>query len=207
MDKAISIRFKEITDDLAANANAAENADVRTALKQLESLHEEVVEKLSLFGSENAEKRKINNSLERQIRELSGQVETLQTERNEFSQKATEIPEELEGLRKFKNQYVEKRNNEFFTKFESIQSNPRFEKAKELFKLPEEKDGKLDWGSLNETDIEQNINKMNELETIEYFEKKKSVSGKPGSVTQPNLMEQIENATSIEELKQIQAGM
>ena len=88
------------------------------------------------------------------------------------------LPQDYENLKaeneKYKTQlseYVNGKRQELAKIYESkLSKHPRWEKAKDFFKMPPAEQGKIKWDELTEEDLNANFAKIKEWEGLGYFE-------------------------------------
>lgn len=140
--------FKNDLQGEVKTANA-ESKERRLALKESErKLNEALADK-------DAEIEKLNKKVNDPT--VASELETLKGEKAAFEKKWSDI--------------VTERRKTLQTEIEKLADNPKFEKVKNLLKLPKpDKDGKLVFDKLEESEIEHNAAKLAEWKEIGYFE-------------------------------------
>ena len=165
-------------------------SDLTTKNEQLSTEVDEIEKAKARAESEAISRRKAIAKIEVNLEKQESAVEAKDAEIANLKKKM-ENPEGLEELQK-KYDTLHGENEKFtaeWTKivagkrkslverFETLKDDPKWEKAKEFFKLPDAKDNKLLWDELSEQDLEANIQKIEEWDSIGFFETKKPSSG------------------------------
>ena len=153
----------EIAPKIDAQLGKLES-EITTLSQQLTGLKQDYEAKsLSLKNvtAESIDRRKKLSDLHTEIENKNGEIELMKNKVGE-----------VEDLTKFKQSVIAKQRGSFVKEFEDIVKHPKFEKVKSKFKLPEpDKDGKFDLSKIEDADMDNNIEKLNELNEIEYFDK------------------------------------
>jgi len=162
--------FKKLLSEIR-EALGDDIGKVDAKLKQIEreadSLSSELID-----VKKEAKERRLNE------RKLQSQIEEKETLIEEWKQKAEnpEGKEEFETI-KAENEKLKERWASVLTEkrktlqaeFEKLEKNPKWEKAKKQFRLPEEKDGAYLFDKWTDEDVEHNAAKLQELKELEYF--------------------------------------
>lgn len=141
-----------------------DNATINPLLKEIEAEYNDVVDSLKAVNSES-KARKLK------LRELETEKEEWETKLTELQQKSdtSHLETELQELREYKKKVFTDNRNSFVDRFGKIVNHPNFEKAKTKFHLPEKDGDKFNWEKLEEDKMVENINKLKELDELEYF--------------------------------------
>lgn len=186
--------IKDLIEQVSSKLPDEVKSEVGSILKSIENEANDLQSSLTAANSES-KSRKI------ELRELKGKFDDVDIEKSSMQKQIDELNEklkdptkdkELEGLRAFKKNTIQANRQSFINEFEKIKEHPRFEKAKQKFKLPEEEeDGKLKWDSIEDQDMEVNMNVLRDLKDLEYFaveDKNKNVfSGQGGAGHKPTI--------------------
>lgn len=146
---------------------------VGSTLKVIESEAMELSDSLKAANSESKD-RKIK------IRELDSKIQDFDIEKQALEAKISELntqlknPErdsELQNLRKYKEDNLNRQRESFINSFGEIEKHPNFEKAKGRFVIPSEKDegGGIKWDQVKPEEMEKNINTLADLNALDYF--------------------------------------
>ena len=202
-------KFEEILSDISTKVTGDDADSVKTSLKQLGVLHNDVVDKLQTFGEENKEKRGVIQNLTKQIRNVEDERDNFKTEIGDFKTNNESTQAELERLKTFEADSRKRSRALYIDKVKSIEGHTAFEKVQELLKVPEKKDDSFDWDSLEDNDLEVNYNEIQKLEKLDYFGStpKKSTDGSLASQGTADISDQIAQANTFEELKNIQESL
>ena len=162
------MKLSEKVDQVRSQLSSEDLDKVGALLEEIKSEGISISDSLSAVNSES-KNRKIK------IKELQDQLETLSIERDDFKNKfegfdTSTLENEREQYKKKYHSLLDGQRNAFAAALEKVKDHPNWDKAKSMFKMPEEKDGKIDWATLAPEDIEHNINKWSELEKLGYFE-------------------------------------
>ena len=188
--RSSQMAIKDLIAQVSAKLPDEVKSEVGSILKSIENEAEDLQSSLTAANSES-KGRKI------ELRELKTKLDDVDVEKGSLQKQIEELNEklkdptkdkELEGLRNFKKQTIQKNRQSFIAAFDKIKEHPNFEKAQSKFVIPE-KDGedKLDWSKIEDTDMEKNMNVLNDLNDLEYFaveNKGKPYAGQGGTATQ-----------------------
>jgi len=201
--------LKSILDKIRENAIAKEGAEdaLSEALHLLENDGKDTLQSLSVATTEAITRKKKIRSLEETFQDLQIENESLKEERKDDT-----TEQELQTLREFKKSTVKQQVNTFGETLAKIKDHPNFEKAKDLFKLPEpSEEGVFDLSAVSEDDMSHNLAELQKLNKLSYFEaegekddRKKDVDGNKGAVIPKGIEERIKSAKSQKELEAIQ---
>lgn len=89
--------------------------------------------------------------------------ENVVKERDELKGQIEQFQQKWQGV-------VTERRNLAKTEIEKLAKHPKWDKAKSLFTLPEEKDGAFNWEKWEDQAVESTFAKLNELKAIDYFD-------------------------------------
>lgn len=200
--------FQETLNDISSKVSGDNADEVKTSLKKLGSLYNDQTDKVKSFGAENKDKRTKITALESQVRDFEHNSETFKGSFDKLKATNTSLLEEVEDLRQFKSNTFAVQKKTLGTKLETYMKHPNFDKASKFLNVPEaNKEGVIDWESLDESQIETNQKELARLEDLDYFNnqpKKKEVDGSL-KVNAPNSVElDVQNATSMDQLREIQ---
>jgi len=148
---AIAAIRKELTSE--------ELDKVNTHLKTIEREFSDVFEDTKAFLDESISRKNKIKELTQENENLKDQVEKAgdKTALNTLQKSYDELKKENENLKGFQSQIYGQRKTEFLNLFDKVKDHTDFDKVKPFLKIPEEKEGKLDWeGSLPE-DISNNL--------------------------------------------------
>jgi len=163
----------------------------KESLGKLErSLDKEVWEKVSSIVTEmeesyeSLEKKEYKNfkdatNRKSRIEEYETEIENLKTENQSLNNSG--LNEKLEEITKERDSYkteidtwketeAKANRDKFLSKYDSIKDHVDFEKAKNFFKLPEVKDEKMDWDSLENDAFKSNLSELEKMETLGHFQ-------------------------------------
>ena len=197
--------IKKLLEQVRSQLDGETAEKVNSVLKEIETGVVDIVDSLKAANSESKSRKLKIRDLEEKISDYEVQVEKLQKESD-----TTELTKELESLKAFKSEVITRQRESFTNRFKEIKSHKNFEKAAKLFTLPEpDKDGEYDFSKLEDSDFDRNIQKLNELDALDYFgeQSKKSVDGKKTDQSPADISERISGAKTIEELEAIQDEM
>jgi chromosome segregation ATPase len=82
-----------------------------------------------------------------------------------------ELKKENETLKQYQASVLKERRNSFVSRYDKIKDAVNFDKISKDLKVPEQKDGKLDWDSLTDDDISANLEIIIKAEEWGLFEK------------------------------------
>ena len=95
-------KFEEILSDISNKVTGDDADSVKTSLKQLNVLHNDVVDKLQAFGEENKDKRGVIQNLTKQIRNVEDERDNLKQDYDDFKGENSNVMDELDALRQYK---------------------------------------------------------------------------------------------------------
>lgn len=190
-----------------STANDGSENELAEALVTLENEGDDTLTKLSVATTEAITRKKKLKALESENEDQKIEIESLTEAQSNDTTKA-----ELEALKKFKTNTVNGQRKDFGSGINGITKHANFAKAKDLFKLPEpDKDGVYDVEKISDEDLTYNIDKMAELNGLDYFGSngagKVEVDGKKVDVVPDGLKDRIAAAIESkdpEELQKIQ---
>jgi predicted nucleic acid-binding Zn-ribbon protein len=181
--------IKEILSQVTAKAGDSAS-QIEPLLQKIEKAFQSLEADKERFESEvtDAEKAKAKAESEaisrkKAIAKLEARIETIESENAEALKKleGSESHSDYEEIKKQNAQYKEQftailaeRKKTLQTEFEKLSKHPRWDKAKSLFALPAEKDGKTNWEKWADEDVQKSFEKLNELRAIDYFEGEQS---------------------------------
>lgn len=170
--------IKELVDQVRSQLPSEVLDKVGAALEQIKAEGLNLSDSLTAANNES-KGRKI------ELREVKEKFQTVEIERDEWKKKYESFDNsDLMNERDvFKNKYeslINAQKSVFINSFEKIKSHPKFEKAKERFIIPEEKDNKIKWDALTIEQLEKNISTLNDLNSLDYFEDIKHPGTYPG---------------------------
>lgn len=205
-----SENFNKIIDSIKSKVSGDDASAIKSELSQVSALFEDTIASLSGFGSENKEKRLEITKLEKDNRQLRADLDNVQSEFDTF--KESQDSTELESLREYKANVLAQSKNTFMKQFDTITEHDKFSKVKKFFTLPDaDEEGKYDLSSLADEDIEKNINQLNQLNDIDYFdtqtpEAQEEVKNKAFGKSQPkpaDFQTQLDSVETMEDLEKL----
>lgn len=171
-DKAAEIR-KVLSDE--------ESSKIESLLKDIEQEGKTLNNDLSSIKDDIKSVNAESKSRKLKIRDLETKIEDSGIEIEDLKKKTdhSELTKENEQLKEYKTKVLKTQRTSFIDAFSKIKDHVNFEKTKDRFKIPAEKDGKFDWGSLTDEEMEINVAKLTDLNSLEYFGKieKRDVDG------------------------------
>lgn len=201
MLKALLVKIKDNSTATDDGADAFSEA-----LVSLESEANDTMTKLSVATTEAITRKK-------KLRTMESDMEDVTLDRDKFKEQAEKGIDntELDALKAFKTKAVAGQVKSFGTTLGTIKEHANFEKAKALFTLPEpDAEGNYDVSKMSEDDLEKNVEKLNELEGLDYFGAttgKVDVDGNKQKTTPKGFDDSVNEAKSLEELQAIQDGL
>ena len=200
--------FQEILTDISSKVSGDNSDEVKTSLKQLGVLHNDTIDKVKSFGAENKDKRSKITTLESKLRDFEQSSDESGSKYQKLKASNSTLLEEVEDLRQFKSNTYNAQKKDLGNKLSKLMEHPYFEKAKKFLHIPEaDKEGNIDWDSLEENQVENNQKELSRLEDLDYFNnqpKKKEVDGSLKATAPNSVIQEIESATSMDALKEIQ---
>lgn len=149
------------------------------------------------------------------------EVRTLESLKTELEQKVTELTEkvnagdpnkdELEQLREFRTKTINGQKDTFKQFIEKVSTHENFPKVIPDLKLPKPgEDGKYNLDSMEQADLEHNVNEMSRFNRLGLFGDSAKVIKKvdgtgPEKIAPQDVKERIKSAKTIKELEEIQA--
>lgn len=108
------------------------------------------------------------------IRDLESELEDGKTEMEtlkgkDMSEEVKTLQTKLKSYEEAELERVKSKGKAFIDKYDKLKDHADWDKTKSKFLLPEEKDGKLSWESLDVNDIAKNADKLNEYEGLGLF--------------------------------------
>lgn len=204
-------KFEEILSDISNKVTGDDADSVKTSLKQLNVLHNDVVDKLQAFGEENKDKRGVIQNLTKQIRNVEDERDNLKQDYDDFKGENSNVMDELDALRQYKADTSAKFKQSYVEKLKSVQNHAKFEKLNDVLHMPQaNENGEMDWNALENNQLESNYNEIIKLEKLDYFDKSapaKKVDGSLGNKGVGNFEQMVENAQTLQELQDIQNRM
>lgn len=154
---------------------------VESSLKKIEKTHDDLKAEIKT-QSETIDKKdedinglyKESKKRQTKLQEQEREIDTLKSEKDKIL-KDTEH-EDYDELFKYKTdneaKLAEKKitiRKQFIEKHNALKDHSDYDKCKGGYNLPEEKDGKLDWESLDDDTMVANANKLKEHEGLGFF--------------------------------------
>lgn len=141
-------------------------AKVGTLLKDLERGIGELIDDAKADSAES-KSRKLK------IKELESEIEKLKSDNSSeaLRKQYEELKKENETLKQYQASVLKERRNSFVSRYDKIKDAVNFDKISKDLKVPEQKDGKLDWDSLTDDDISANLEIIIKAEEWGLFEK------------------------------------
>lgn len=183
--------IKEILSQITAKAGDSAPT-IEPLLKKIEAAFQSFESDKERLESEVTEAEKAKAKAESEaisrkkaIAKLEARLETAESENAEALKKleGSESHSDYEEVKKQNAQYKEQftailaeRKKTLQSDFEKLSKHPKWEKAKSLFALPAEKDGKTNWDKWADEDVQKSFEKLNELRAIDYFEGEKTIN-------------------------------
>jgi len=200
--------FQEILNDVSSKVGGENSDEVKTSLKQLGVLHQDTIDKVKSFGAENKDKRGKITTLESQLRDFEQNSEQSTSNFDKLQASNSTLLEEVEELRQFKSNTYAIQKKDLGNKLVKLMDHPYFDKAKKFLHIPEaDKEGVVNWESLDDSQVEKNQQELQRLEELDYFNnqpKKKDVDGSFKATAPNSVTDEIESATSMDALREIQ---
>jgi len=173
---------EEISPKLQGDLNKVRKlfATVSKEKERLESEIETAEKAKATAESESISRKKAIAKLEAELEREKAALELKDSDIADLKKKAENpaLPEDYETLKseneKYKTQlteYVNGKRQELAKIYETkLSQHPKWEKAKEFFKMPPAEEGKIKWDELTEDDLNSNFAKIKEWEGLGYFE-------------------------------------
>ncbi len=200
--------FQEILNNASSKVGGDSAEEVKTNLKQLEVFYNDAIDKVKSFGAENKDKRGKISTLESKLRDFEQTSEESGTAYEKLKNANATLLEEVEDLRQFKSNTYSAQKKDLGKKLNELSNHPYFDKAKKFLHIPDEdKEGNRDWDSLDDNQVEHNQKELLKLEELDYFNnqpKKKEVDGSLKATAPSSVAQEIESATTMEALQEIQ---
>ena len=201
--------FQEILNNTSSKVDGESADEVKTNLKQLEVLYNDTIDKVKSFGAENKDKRSKITTLEAKLRDFEQSNDESTSSYEKLKTSNSSLLEEVEDLRQFKSNTYSAQKKDLGSKLNELMEHPYFDKAKKFLHIPDvDKEGNVDWDSLDESQVENNQKELSRLEDLDYFNnqpKKKEVDGSLKATAPNSVTHEIESATTIEALQEIQS--
>ena len=159
--------FHEIINDLASKGSDADVADVKVSLRKLGSLYDDMVAKVKVFGSENKDKRNQLEALDKENRELKGQVSHLEAQVKAVDD--SPLKKELASLKASQAKWIDSAKQDLTKKLEAFAGHSNWDKAKDLLSVSQNEDGKFDLTKLTNDEVDALSSKVSEYETLGVF--------------------------------------
>jgi chromosome segregation ATPase len=136
---------------------------VETAIKDIERGFNDLKDDIETANNESKGRKLKLRELEKEKEDfedtLKAKDEEIKTAKEDNS--GEDLKKEVEGLRTFKVESLKKQRDGFVKSFNSYKDHGDYEKVKSKLKLPEEKDGKLDFKDTSDEDMEHNQAEIN----------------------------------------------
>ncbi len=203
------MEFAQLIGQVRSQLDDEGLSKVGSVLKEIEAGYNDTVDSLKAASSESKQ-RKIK------IRELSSQVEDLEADITGLKKKSdtSELETELNDLKEFKAGVQKQNRGRFEAEFNKIKGHANFEKASGEFTLPDPDDeGNYDFTSMSDEDVDRNMNSLGRLNRLDYFANNsqgkdtKKTHGSRKESQPGDVLTQIQNAKTFEEVQQLQAEM
>jgi len=165
--------FTKVIAEIRKSLDDETVAKVGTLLKDLERGIGELIDDAKADSAESKSRKLKIKELESEKEKLQDEVEKLKSDNSsEALQKQNEeLKKENETLKQYQASVLKDRRNSFVTRYDKIKDVVNFDKISKDLKLPEEKDGKLNWESLSDDDISANLEIISKAEEWGLFEK------------------------------------
>lgn len=204
--KSIIAKINSNLKELGVEGHEAEIDNIQSALATLDNDGKDTLQSLSTATTEAITRKKKVRFQDTVIQDQGIEIDLLKE-----AQKDDKTDQELKDLRAFKVDTVKGQVKSFGDTLATIKDHPNFEKAKDLFKLPDpDKEGVFDLSAVSEEDMSHNLDELGKLNKLSYFEtdggdgKKKDVDGNKGAVIPKGMEERIKSAKTQKELEVIQ---
>ena len=153
---------------------------VGPTLKGIENAVVSLTNDLIAANKESAKRKTSINLLTGEKEELSSEKEVWKTEKKALEEKINDPAntEKITALETFKTGVLQKQRSKFISSFDAISKHANWANAQSLYKIPTEMekktvDGKeidvLKWDTIDENQMEQNINKLDEHNIVNLF--------------------------------------
>ena len=165
--------FTKIIAEIRKSMDDETVAKVGTQLKDLERGIGDLLDDVKSASAESKSRKLKIKDLEAEKEKLLDELEKLKTDNSGESLKIENdtLKKENEKLKEYQASVLKDRRESFQMKYEKIKDAVNFDKISKDLKLPEEKDGKMDWESLSDDDISANIAILSKAEEWGLFEK------------------------------------
>ena len=158
---------------IPAAVDSAVNAiekQYETLNSKMEKLETEVQDKSDSIDELYKESKKRQSKVQELERDLEGKETEIEKIKNDTSHEDyDDLKKEVEGFRTEKKEAINKSRKDFVDSFDKLKEHSDWETSKKFYNIPEEKDGKLDWDSLEDDVMLQNVNKLNEHKELGFF--------------------------------------
>ena len=155
--------------------------EVESSLKKIEKSYDDLQVQITNASDKNAkqvedygELYKESKKRQTRVKELELELETEKDAKDKILKDTKH--EDYDELVKYKSdneallaEGKEKTRKQFIKVHEEIKEHDDYEKAKDNFKLPEDKDGKLDWTEISDDDMVLNMQKLTEQQGYGLF--------------------------------------
>ena len=148
-----------------------DSSKVETFLKEIENDYKEFQDKIddqrdtiSTVNTESKGRKLEIRKLKSELDDANDEMETLKGE--DKSEEVESLKEKVKGYEDAEAEKVKIKAKGFIDKYDKLKDHTDWEKSKDKFKIPDEKDGELDWKSLKDNDIAKNADKLSEYQGI-----------------------------------------
>lgn len=163
--------IKESLEQVRSKLTEEQVADLGSVLKSIENEGNSLMSDLSAANAESKQRKLKIRELEEKMGDWDVEKAMWEKKKAEYEEKINDptLKAKLEEIETKWKKFFGQQRNDFISKYDKISQNEKWDIAKDRFILPEEKDGKLDWENISDTDMEKNIAKLNELNELKYF--------------------------------------
>lgn len=161
------MNIKESIDQVRSQLPDEVVSKVGAVLENIKAEVQETEDRLNAANTES-KNRKIK------IREYESKIEDYDIKLTEMKTKVesfddTPLKNQITQVTEKYNKLLNNQKQGFMSSYDQISKHPNFENAKTRFVIPEEKEGKLDWDSLETEALEKNLIALNDLNQLNYF--------------------------------------
>jgi len=172
MSKESKQRFTSAMSEIKGKLSAEALEEVNGLLSSLNREFLDVEGDVSALYKESMTRKEDLTSLKSEIENLKTENQSLKD--SGLNEKLEEITKERDSYKTeidtWKETEAKANRDKFLSKYDSIKDHVDFEKAKNFFKLPEVKDEKMDWDSLENDAFKSNLSELEKMETLGHFQ-------------------------------------
>jgi len=159
--------IKESIDQVRSQLPDEALSKVGSVLENIKTEVQETEDRLSAANTESRNRKIKLREYETKIEDYDVRITELQGKVDSFDD--TSLKTEVEQYKNKYNNLIGNQKQSFISSFEQIKIHPNFETAKSRFVIPDEKDGKPDWESMDVETLEKNLSALNDLNQLNYF--------------------------------------